>query len=48
MAAGWPAGEQLVEIAVEEDLTLPLQLLWPAGAPPAAVEKIRAGMALRG
>ncbi len=42
---GWPAGEDLVELAVKEGVTLPLLLLWPAGAPTAAVDRIRAGMA---
>ena len=42
---GWPAGEKLVQVAVEDEPTLPLLVLWPAGAPTAAVRRIREGMA---
>ena len=45
---GWPTGKHLVEVAVEEDITLPLVLLWSVGIPVAAVERIGAGMARRG
>jgi hypothetical protein len=34
----------LVEIPIEDDVTLPLVLLWRAGAPSAAVRRVRAAM----
>jgi hypothetical protein len=33
-----------VEVALEDDVTLPLVLLWRAGAPSAAVRRVRAAM----
>jgi hypothetical protein len=45
MPAGSPAGSGVAEVAVDDDLTLPLLVLWPAGAPGPAVARLRAGMA---
>lgn len=42
--AGSPAADDLVQLPIREDVTLPLLVLWATGAPPAAVERIRAGM----
>jgi hypothetical protein len=41
---GWPPTEGIVEIPIEDDLTLPLVVLWRAGAPSAAVRRVRAAM----
>lgn len=41
---GWPAGKGIVELPVEDDISLPLLVLWPAGAPSPAVRRLRAGM----
>ena len=43
--AGWRATSAVVQLAVEDDVSLPLTMLWPAGAPSAAVRRVRAGMA---
>ena len=45
MPADWPAGEGVVRVPVADEVTLPLLVLWPAGAPTAAVARLRAGMA---
>lgn len=45
---GWPTGADLVEVPLEEELTLPLLLMWPAGTPTATVERVRARMAEEG
>ena len=42
--AGWPPREGIVLLAVRDDLALPLMLLWPAGPPPRAAERVRNGM----
>lgn len=42
-----PVGEHNVGIAVEDEISLPL-LLWPAGMPSAAVQRLRAGMGTSG
>jgi DNA-binding transcriptional LysR family regulator len=44
MPAGWPPADGVVQVAIRDDVTLPLLVLWATGAPPAAVERIRAGM----
>lgn len=41
---GWPARDGVELLAVREDLTLPLVVLWPVGAEPAAVRRLRAGL----
>jgi DNA-binding transcriptional LysR family regulator len=41
---GGPPDSGLVEIPVEDDVTLPLVVLWRAGAPSAAVRRVRAAM----
>ena len=45
MPADWPAGDGVVRVPVADEVTLPLLVLWPAGAPTAAVARLRAGMA---
>lgn len=45
---GWPTGPDVVQVPIEDDVTLPLLVLWPAGAPTAAVDRIRSGMATGG
>jgi DNA-binding transcriptional LysR family regulator len=44
MPAGWPPADGVVQVAIRDDVTLPLLVLWATGAPPAAVERIRAGL----
>jgi DNA-binding transcriptional LysR family regulator len=39
-----PPVSGVVEVALEDDVTLPLVLLWRAGAPSAAVRRVRAAM----
>ena len=41
---GWPARPGVRFLALEEDVTLPLLILWAAGAPPAAVTRLRAAL----
>jgi DNA-binding transcriptional LysR family regulator len=41
---GWPPGEGNVVVRIEGDVSLPLLVLWPAGVPPAAVQRLREGM----
>lgn len=42
--AGWPLRDGTSHVVVRDDVTLPLVLLWPAGAPPVAVRRLRAGL----
>ena len=44
MPRGWPAGDGLVQVPVDDDLSLPLLVIWLAGPEPPAVRRIRAGM----
>jgi DNA-binding transcriptional LysR family regulator len=44
---GWPARPGVRFLALEEDVTLPLLILWAAGAPPAAVTRLRTALAGR-
>jgi DNA-binding transcriptional LysR family regulator len=44
MPAGWPAGEQNVRLPIDDAVSLPLLVLWPAGRPPPAVERLRLAM----
>jgi hypothetical protein len=41
--AGWPQGEH-ARVAIDDDVSLPLLVLWSAGLPPPAVARLRAGM----
>jgi DNA-binding transcriptional LysR family regulator len=41
---GWPLGEANVEVPIEDDVSLPLLVLWPAGVPSAAVRRLRERM----
>ncbi|MET0202324.1 MAG: hypothetical protein ABW245_10780, partial [Gaiellaceae bacterium] len=41
---GWPARPGVAFVGLEDDVTLPLLVLWAAGAPPAAVARLRAAM----
>jgi DNA-binding transcriptional LysR family regulator len=45
MPAGAPSAGDTVDLETEDDLTLPLVVLWPAGAPSPAVRRIRAALA---
>jgi DNA-binding transcriptional LysR family regulator len=47
MPAGWPAGERNARMTIEDDISLPLLVLWPAGLPSPAVHRLRAGMGTR-
>jgi DNA-binding transcriptional LysR family regulator len=42
--AGWPAGERNARVTIEDDISLPLLVLWPAGLSLPAVERLRAGI----
>jgi hypothetical protein len=42
--AGWPPADGVVQVPIRDDVTLPLLVLWATGPPPAAVERIRAGL----
>jgi DNA-binding transcriptional LysR family regulator len=46
--AGWPATDGVVELAIEDDITLPLLLLWPAGPRSPAVRQILGAMSTTG
>ena len=41
---GWPAGDGIALLAVRDDLTLPLVVLWPTGTEPPAVRRLRAAL----
>jgi len=41
---GWPLGAGNVEVPIEDDVTLPLLVLWPAGVPSPAVRRLRERM----
>jgi DNA-binding transcriptional LysR family regulator len=41
---GWPRGEGVAELALADEVTLPLLVLWPTGAPAPAVQRVREGM----
>ena len=47
MPRGWPTGEGNARLTIEDDISLPLLLLWPAGLPPPAVGRLRAAMGTR-
>jgi DNA-binding transcriptional LysR family regulator len=42
--AGWPIGERNARVAIEDDISLPLLVLWPAGLSLPAVQRLRAGV----
>jgi DNA-binding transcriptional LysR family regulator len=44
--AGFPTGEHSTRVPIEDDITLPLLVLWPAGLPSPAVRRLRAAMSL--
>jgi DNA-binding transcriptional LysR family regulator len=44
MPADWPIGGGAVRVAIEDDVSLPLLVLWPVGAPSAAVQRVRERM----
>jgi hypothetical protein len=46
--AGWPPSASTVELAIEDDITLPLLVLWLAGARSPAVRRILGGMSSTG
>jgi DNA-binding transcriptional LysR family regulator len=48
MPAGWPPGDDVAQVALADDVTLPLLVLWPTGAPSAAVRRVREGMTRAG
>lgn len=45
LPAGWPPTDGVVLVDIEDNVTLPLVVLWAAGAPPAAVDRIRKNLA---
>jgi DNA-binding transcriptional LysR family regulator len=45
MPAGWPTGEQNVRLPIADEVSLPLLVLWSAGRPPPALERVRQTMA---
>jgi DNA-binding transcriptional LysR family regulator len=45
MPAGWPTGEHNVRLPIDDEMSLPLLVLWPAGRPPPAVERVRRALA---
>jgi DNA-binding transcriptional LysR family regulator len=42
----WPRGEGVLEVSLQDEVTLPLLVLWPTGAPAPAVRRVRAGMSV--
>lgn len=44
---GWPPGKGIVQLPVEDEVSLPLLVLWHAGLPSPAVHRVRAGMSSR-
>jgi DNA-binding transcriptional LysR family regulator len=48
MPAGWPPADDVAQVALADDVTLPLLVLWPTGAPSAAVGRVREGMTRAG
>ena len=47
LPAGSPTGAGNARVPLEDDVTLPLLLLWPAGLPSPAVHRLRAAMGTR-
>jgi DNA-binding transcriptional LysR family regulator len=48
MPAGWPPADDVAQVALADDVTLPLLVLWPTGVPSAAVRRVRESMARAG
>jgi DNA-binding transcriptional LysR family regulator len=48
MPAGWAPADDVAQVALADDVTLPLLVLWPTGAPSAAVRRVREGMTRAG
>jgi DNA-binding transcriptional LysR family regulator len=48
MPAGWAPADGVAQVALADDVTLPLLVLWPTGAPSAAVRRVREGMTRAG
>jgi DNA-binding transcriptional LysR family regulator len=48
MPAGWPPADDVAQVALADDVMLPLLVLWPTGAPSAAVRRVREGMTRAG
>jgi DNA-binding transcriptional LysR family regulator len=48
MPDGWPPADGVVQVALADDVTLPLLVLWPTGVPSAAVSRVREGMTRAG
>ena len=44
MPVGYPPFDGVVQVPLADDVTLPLLVLWPTGAPSAAVRRVRDGM----
>jgi hypothetical protein len=44
MPAGWPTGAHNARVAIADDISLPLLVLWPTGMQPPAVRRLLAGM----
>ena len=44
----WPPAADVVQVALDDDVTLPLVVLWPAGAPSAAVARVRRALSAPG
>jgi DNA-binding transcriptional LysR family regulator len=44
MPAGWPTGDHNARMTIEDDVSLPLLVLWPTGLPSPAVHRLREGM----
>jgi DNA-binding transcriptional LysR family regulator len=44
MPDGWPEHDGTVQLTVEDDVSLPLLVLWPVGAPSPAVRRVRERM----
>jgi DNA-binding transcriptional LysR family regulator len=48
MPAGWQPADEVAQVPLADDVTLPLLVLWPTGAPSAAVRRVREGMTRAG
>jgi DNA-binding transcriptional LysR family regulator len=44
LPAGWPTGTDNVRLTIEDEISLPLLVLWPAGRPPPALARVRQAM----
>ncbi len=48
MPVGHPPSQGIVQVALADEVTLPLLVMWPTGAPSAAVQRVRTGMSRPG